>query len=67
MIVCHCCRQYRIEEILLDRLDGAGERRWFRLLHLGYKIGDYRSLDELAEVLDSRGILMWPAEEDGCE
>lgn len=64
-IICACCQEYRVEEVHLDRLDGAGARRSFRLLRLGYKINDYVSLDELAVELDARGVLMWP--EPGCE
>lgn len=67
MLICSCCQEYRVEEVLLDRLDGNGTRRWYRLLHRGYKIDDYVTLDELAAVLDERGILMWPSDDDGCE
>lgn len=65
MLICSCCQEYRVEEVLLDPLDGGGPRRWFRLLHLNYKIDDFASLDELAAELDARGVLMWP--DDGCE
>ncbi len=52
------------------RLRGAGTRRAYRLLqradHGGvYLVAAASSLDELAAVLDERGILMWPS--DGCE
>lgn len=66
MLTCSCCQEYRVEEVLLDRLDGAGQRRYYRLLRLGYKIEDYAGIDELAVELDARGILMWPSD-DGCE
>lgn len=70
MLTCSCCGTYTVEEILLDRGRGAGQRRTFRLKqrapHGGvYVIAEAKSLDELAVELDERGILMWPA--DGCE
>lgn len=72
MIRCSCCLEYAVEEILRDDGRGAGIRRIYVLKHHVPNVGTYTitetaSLDELAAVLDERGILMWPADEDGCE
>lgn len=66
MHICVCCQQYRVEEVVLDWLDGRGERMFLRLLYRGYKIDDYGDVDDLRGELDARGILMWPGD-DGCE
>lgn len=64
MLTCSCCGQYQVEEILLDRMRGAGPRRVFRLKQGSYVIAEAATLDELAVELDARGVLMWP--ETGC-
>lgn len=65
MLTCSCCGKYTVEEILLDRMRGAGVRRIYRLKQGGYVLAEAATLDELAVELDTRGVLMWP--EDGCE
>ncbi len=65
MITCHCCGHHQIEEVLVDRLLGAGPRRVYRIRQGSYILVEVHTLDELAAELDRRGILMWP--EDGCE
>ncbi len=69
VLTCACCGRYQVEEVLLDRLRGAGPRRRYRLIQRTgtgvYVVAEASSLDDLAAVLDTRGILMWP--DDGCE
>lgn len=70
MLTCVCCGQYRIEQVLLDRLRGAGPRLRYRLVRTvpgvgRYVIAETATLDELVPELDRRSILIEPA--DGCE
>jgi hypothetical protein len=62
---CHCCGRYRIEAVMLDRLDGRGPRPLYRLRQNGHVLAEYSTPDALVAELDRRGILIeFP---DGCE
>lgn len=50
---------------MLDRLDGRGERPYWRLRQDGYVLEEFGNPDALAAKLDERGILIEIA--DGCE
>lgn len=71
MIRCVCCGRYQVEEIVLDRGRGAGRQRRYRLTQRTdtgvYIVAEAATLDDLVAELDERGILLWPAEDDGCE
>ena len=71
VITCVCCQQWRLEEIIRDRMRGAGRERFYRLRQYRPLIGDwfpvttFLTLDEAAEWLIERGIQLVP--DDECE
>ncbi len=51
-----CCGRYLIEQILLDR--GHGPRQVIKVTMLGYLVGYYTDVEEVARVLADAGVAL---------
>lgn len=61
--VCTCCRRWRLERVLRDRLDRRGVREIWRLRHQRFDgqwvdWAESESLDDIADVLVEKKIKM---------